>query len=701
MTTLQARPGARPQIKEEQPYVDTAPRRRTGLWLGVTAAVWLVGWLLLRGHNTLSLGFQDLTGFHSWLNNLRDDIQLASSRGNWFFDGVIGNISDLFNWVVTQLQELISTPAFPRPVPQIGWVGVAALFTWAGYAFAGLRSSILVLATVLAFGFLGYWQDSMDTLIITVVAVLLCCLVGLPLGIAMARRRAVSAVVTPVLDLMQTMPAFAYLAPLALFFGIGASSAVVCTLIYSLPPLVRITEHGIRSVPASTLEAAGSLGVTKGQLLRRVQLPMARRTIVVGINQCTMAALSMATIAAFVNSPGLGKPVIAALQSLDVGGAAVSGFAIVLAAIMLDRTTTAASERSERQSRGSVASVSRPGVLLMSVVLEKLPRWATEETRGRRPRPSAMFRRGVLLLTLVPVLVAIFLSRQYLGLATFPKSVNVGPRIADGVSSFTDSFVNAVDTFTNAFKNVISYGLLNPLQSLLGETPFWLMAVVIVAVAYVLGGWKAGVSTIVCEAVIFGTGLWHDTMVTLTMTLVATVLVMIVAMLLGVWMGRSRSADTVVRPVLDTFQTIPPFVYLVPALALFSSSRFTAIVAAMAYAVPIATKLVADGIRGVSPTTVEAARSAGITSRQMIAKVQLPMAREALVLATNQGLLYVLSMVVIGGMVGGGSLGYIVVSGFSQSQLFGKGLAAGIAITALGVMLDRIARYTAARYGRA
>jgi glycine betaine/proline transport system permease protein len=165
-------------------------------------------------------------------------------------------------------------------------------------------------------------------------------------------------------------------------------------------------------------------------------------------------------------------------------------------------------------------------------------------------------------------------------------------------------------------------------------------------------------------------------------------------------MGRSRRADVAIRPFLDAFQVIPPVVYLVPALALFAPGRFTAIIAATAYAVPIATKLVADGIRGVAPTTVEAARSTGSTRWQMISKVQLPMARESLVLATNQGLLYVLSMVVIGGMVGGGSLGYIVVSGFSQDQLFGKGLCAGIAIAALGVMLDRIARYAAARYGR-
>jgi glycine betaine/proline transport system permease protein len=226
------------------------------------------------------------------------------------------------------------------------------------------------------------------------------------------------------------------------------------------------------------------------------------------------------------------------------------------------------------------------------------------------------------------------------------------------------------------------------------------MALVLLSVAYVLGGWRPLASTLVCEAIILGTGLWNDTMITLAMTLVATLAVMLIAVVLGVSMGRSRKADVAIRPFLDAFQVIPPFVYLVPALALFEPSRFTAIVAAVAYAFPIATKLVADGIRGVAPTTVEAASSSGITRWQMISKVQLPMARESLVLATNQGLLYVLSMVVIGGMVGGGSLGYLVVSGFSQQQLFGKGLAAGVAIAALGVMLDRIARYAAARAGR-
>jgi glycine betaine/proline transport system permease protein len=697
VTTIET--AAPPVAKEEQPRSVAPENRRTGLKLGVVALVWVVGWLLFRGHNTLATPFQQLNGLHTSINDLRDNIQ-ASAQTNWFFHGVIGNISDFFNWLVAKLQAWVSLPAPPRPVPEIGWLGVVGLLGWVGLAAAGIRWGLVVAVTVLLFGLGGFWQDGVDTLIITVISVLACIVVGLPLGIGMARRRWLSVAVTPVLDVMQTMPSFAYLSPLALIFGIGPSSAVVLTFIYALPPLVRITEHGIRSVPETTIEAAGSMGLTSGQLLRKVQLPMARRTIVVGINQCTMAALSMAVIAAFVAGPGLGQDVSNALSNLDVGTAAVAGLLIVAIAIMLDRTTTAASERRER-SQGRIASVSGPGVLLMGVVLERLPRWASVDHRAARRLPSPLMRRILLSVALVPVVVCVYLSRQYIDLAAFPDSWNLGTDIASKLNDFVTWFVDHVDTVTTGFKNAVSYGLLNPLQNLMANSPWWLMAVVLLAAGMVLGGWRALVSVAVCLAIILGTGLWNDTMITLTMTLVATILVMISALVLGIAMGRNRLMDLWIRPLLDTFQTIPSFVYLVPALALFGASRFTAIVAAVAYGVPIATKLVADGIRGVSETTVEAARASGITSWQMIVKVQIPMARESLVLATNQGLLYVLSVVVIGGLVGGGSLGYLVVSGFSQDQLFGKGLAAGIAITALGVMLDRVARYSAARYGRA
>lgn len=692
--------------KEQQPYVEVARTRHTALKVLVALVVFGVLFAIFKDRQTLDLGFQETNGFQDWLNRVRDWVQL-SGPDNWFFGGVLGGIGSAFGAVVTFLQEMFSMAAFPRPVPQVGWLGVVVLAAWVTWALAGIRSTILVVVSLMLFGIAGLWSDSIDLLIITGVAVLVCVLVGLPIGIAMARSTKVSAAVTPVLDGMQTLPAFAYLAPFALFFGIGAPAAVIITVVYALPPLIRIAELGIRQVPETTVEAARSMGLTSTQMLRRVELPIARRTIVLGINQSILAALSIATIASLVNGPGLGKPVQAGLQSQNIGQAAVPGLAIVLMAIMLDRTTTAISERSQSLARSTVAAVDRPGPV--TAALERLPRWAVEP-RGhgaRRARLTASGRWTVRAVLLVPVLVAIYLSRTYLALAQFPtreqwpfiKPID-GPTLIKLVNDFSGWLIDKIDTVTLAIKSDVTDAVLNPFQSLLANSPWWLMAGLLLVLAYLLGGWRPTLVAAVCEGVILGVGLWNDSMVTLAMTLEATVLVMLIAVVLGVAIGRSRRIDLVVRPFLDAFQTIPPFVYLVPALALFGVGRFTAVAAAIAYASPIAVKLVADGIRGVPASTIEAVESTGTTAWQTITKVQLPMAREALVLATNQGLIYVLSMVVIGGLVGGGSLGYIVVSGLSQDQLFGKGLAAGIAITAIGVMLDRIARNAAARTGR-
>jgi glycine betaine/proline transport system permease protein len=437
---------------------------------------------------------------------------------------------------------------------------------------------------------------------------------------------------------------------------------VACTLIYALPPIIRIAGHGIRSVSPTTIEATDSAGQSPWQRLVKVQLPMARKTIIVGLNQTIMAALSMATIASFVDGPGLGQPVLDGLKINDVGTAFVPGLLIVVMAVMLDRTTTVASERSEQVAREGGENVQR--------------------------------RRVFLGVAGIGVLVAIYLSRYFPWAAEFPET-SLGTRLAEVAASVTTWVTDTFGGLTAALKDQITYVLLNPMQELLAESPWWLAAAAITALALVLGGRRAVIATVVCLAGIYFFDLWHDAMITLTMTLVATVLVMILAVICGVWMARSRAVDLTLRPVLDAGQTIPPFVYLIPVLALFGPSRFTAIVAGIIYAAPVAIKLVADGVKAVSPTTIEASRSTGATTWQEITKVQLPMARSSLVLATNQGLLYVLSMTVIGGMVGAGALGYDVVLGFSRSEEWGKGFAAGATIVLLGILLDRITRAAA------
>jgi glycine betaine/proline transport system permease protein len=264
----------------------------------------------------------------------------------------------------------------------------------------------------------------------------------------------------------------------------------------------------------------------------------------------------------------------------------------------------------------------------------------------------------------------------------------------------TDWVQANLSPITNGVKDIATEVFINPLQALLSESPWWLVAAVVVAISLVICNLRTAIISAVCLGLLVASGLWFDSMVTLAMTLFATVITMIISVVIGVWMGRSYHADRTIRPVLDAAQTMPVFVYLVPFLALFGPTRFTAIAAAVVYATPVATKIIADGIHGVSGTTVEAAVASGSSNWQTITKVQLPMSTRALTLATNQGLIYVLCMVVVGGLVGGGALGHDVVSGFSQGELYGKGLAAGIAIVLLGIMLDRLTYATANQMGR-
>lgn len=659
-TTLEPPKGPNAPSKEAPP---PPVEKTTSRWIpfAIVVGVWIVLWLILQDKNTLFLGGQQKTGLHDWFTDLKSD--LINSRDDNVLMQFTGWLSDIFNSAFEWLQGMFAAPDLPRPVPQVGWLGVIAIATWITYAISTWRMALLCVVTFLAFGYLGYWEDSIETLLITLLAVFIALLLGFPMAVLIGTKKRADAIITPVLDVMQTMPSFVYLVPFALFFSLGPALAVACTVVYALPPAVRIAGHGIRSVSTTTIEATDSIGQTGFQRLTKVQLPMAKKTIIVGINQTIMAALSMVVIAALVDGPGLGKPVLQALQSLNVGVAFVAGLCIVFLAIFLDRTTTAASERSEAAIRS-----------------------------GADPR----IRRIVLGVGVIVVGVCVYVSRTQFRFAEFPES-SLGPDLARKVQEFSDWVTSNVDGVTSWMSETTTNLLINPLQDLIATSPWWVTALALLAISLVLGGWRAMTTTVVCLIGLYYTDLWYDSMVTLTIVLVATLFVMVLGIVFGVWMARSRMADRIIRPVLDAAQVMPPFVYLIPALALFEVTRFTGIVAAVIYAAPVAIKLVADGIKAVSPTTIEAATAAGAGTWQIITKVQIPMAKSSLVLATNQGLLYVLSMVVIAGLVGAGALGYDVSLGFSQGAFFGKGLAAGIAIVLLGVMIDRIARRAAER----
>ncbi len=626
--------------------------------------VWIAAGLALNGRWTLAMDASQQTPLQLKFGSIANSID-ANRHSNplfvYFFNPLRSGIDHFTNFI----RAIISLPSGHNVIPILGWAGVVALIGYVVFLTSNWKMAFIAIILTSTCGALGLWSDTAESLSLTLAAVTLSLLIGLPVGIWAGISDRGLQLVTPLLDFAQIMPTFVYLTPLTLVFLIGPAAAVITTMIYAIPPVIRITAHGIRHVPTNALEAAVSQGSTKAQLLRKVQVPLARETIIVGVNQCVMAAFSMITIAAFIDAPGLGGKILLALQTLNVGAGFVAGLAIVLLAIMLDRSATAA---------GAKAKSFVP---------------PTEQ--------QIRIRRIGIVVGGVATAVVMYLSRTVIDLAVFPSNINIGKSIENATNSLLDFITKHLYFLTDGFQNFITVWAINPLEKVLAESPWFVTLTFIVLLAAFIGGTRPAIVAFIAFGATIVLGLWNDSMLTLTQVLVATGLTMIIGIALGVWIGRSKTADRFWRPILDAGQTLPAFVFLVPLLGLFGGTRFTAIAAAVVYAAPIVVKLVADGIRNVPVSMIEAATSAGSTSRQMITKVQIPASRKSIALGINQGLIYVLAMVVVGGLVGGQALGYDVVNGFAQLSLTGKGLAAGLAIVSVGIGLDRISQFGARR----
>ncbi len=639
---------------------------KSGYLILLLIGIWSILALIFKGVATLEIP----TYQNSVATQVAGDAA-SSIRGNrtksaifiYFFNP----IRLFINGFVDLIRMFIATPVSGSIIPVLGWLGVIGLVAFLVYLTSNFKTTILASLLLFGCGLLGMWTDTMDTLAMTVAAVFLSLLFGIPLGIWAGLSDRVLRVLTPFLDLAQILPTLVYLAPLALFFLIGQASATIATMVYSIPLSIRITSHAIRSLNHSPVEASISMGSTTNQTLSKVQLPMSKQMIVLGINQTVMAALSFVVIAALIAAPGLGKPIVTALTIRNVGDGFVAGLAVVFLAILLDRSTSAAAK-----TQISYVPPSKK-------VIQK--------------RRISMVLMGIFMA------ICIWLSRNVLWAAIWPQNLNFSKPVANITNSITDWIVNNFQFFTVGFKDFISNYVLNNLQLLLAGSPWFITVIMLSILAYLIGGIRVTFVAIGLMILIISTGLWYETMVTLTQTIVATILTMIVGLILGIWIGRSQKADKVLRPFLDAGQTLPAFVYLVPMLGLFGPTRFTAIATGIVYSIPIVVKIVGEGIRSVSSSMVEAATSAGSTAWQIITKVQIPAAKRSLLLAVNQGLIFVLAVVVIGGYVGSGALGYLVIVGNSKPELQGKGLVAGLCIVLLGIMIDRIAQAGAKKYG--
>jgi glycine betaine/proline transport system permease protein len=543
-----------------------------------------------------------------------------------FVDGTIGHLTDFLLWAP--------------------WYVVIALVALVP---ASRRMWTEVLVVVGAFAYIGLfdlWEPSMETLSLMTTSVLISAIVGVPLGVWAALRPRVEVVLRPVLDAMQTIPPFVYFLPLFMLFGIGNTPAAAATIIYALPPVVRLTTLGIKRVPSDAVEASAMFGANRLQTLLKVQIPMAVRTIVTGMSQTVMMALGIVVLATLVGAAGLGSPILQSLNQRRPGRGLAAGFAIVALALVLDRISRALAERDPTRRvprRWMLAAVAGVGAAL-----------AVGRSTGRVDFPAAWDWTAF-----DPVDGAVSWMRDEL------RPVN---------RWITDTIVTK---------------LYLPPRDLLTDTLAWPVLVFVTGWAC----WRVrsvglGIFGALSVLTIGLIGLWDDSIDTLVQVVVSTVLALIVAIPLGVWAGRNRRVEQVVGPVLDTFQTMPSLVYIIPCVVLYTVGVVPGIIATVVYAMVPGVRITALGIREVAEESVEASRTFGATPRQTMFGVRIPLAAPTIMAGVNQVIMMVLAMVIIAGLVGAQGLGFLVTESLARSY-FGQGFEVGLALVLMAMILDR------------
>ena len=568
----------------------------------------------------------------------------------------------LAEWLVTAINNVLLW---------LTWVGTIAAAVLVVLRFGGWRPALIVAGAFVSFALMGLWEESIQTLALMSAAVVLSLAVGVPLGVIAGRSDRFYRGITPALDAMQIVPAFAYLMPVVILFSVGPAAAVICTMIYAIPPAVRITALGIRGVTADSVEAAKAFGSTSAQTLFKVQLPLARRQLLLALNQTIMFALSLVVIAGLIGGRGLGDVVTNGLYS-NPGLAILAGLAIVIMAIALDRATSSIAERTDPTRRH-----------------------LTDEGRRRaRMQTLATFAAIAAIVLVARALGADSIYPDEFETATTVFTATIQADLLSWIQSVLD-YVQDPDSFvfgiTEPIGNFLLQYLLEPLRVFLVEGAWFVTLAGLSAIALVVSGPRPALTALIMLAAIGVMGVWDPGMDTASQVLVATFLAVAFGVVIGIWAAESPRVERLLRPLLDTLQTLPQLVYIIPFIYLMPVSRIPGVVASVLYAIPVVIRLVTNGVRGVSPAAVEAASAFGASRMQVLAKVKVPLARDSIMLGINQGIILVLAVVVIGGLVGSGALGDLVARGLQRNE-FGEGVVASLAILALGIALDRVTR---------
>ena len=628
-----------------------------------------------------------------------------------------------FRWLFRALTWILSGPlsALVAILQWLPWPATVLLVATLAHFFGGWRLAVFCSGALLYMAVVGYWDKSMNTVALVGISVPLSLLLGLAAGILGFKSRAARRVIEPVLDLMQTIPTFAYLIPIIMLFGFGPVVGVVASMIYAAPPMVRNVMLGLSRVPSDIVDSARMAGATHRQLLWWVQVPSALPTIMMGVNQTIMAALTMVIIASLIGgSDDIGFEVLGSMKRAQFGQSLLSGGVIVLIAMVFDRISRAAAARQSRPHRATGEFWWRhrhagfaAGATVVLIILGQFIPLLHDYPKALIIYPAAPLNDAVVwvVVNLFPIteafktwLLFLFLLPLRVGLlnSATPSSLGFAMTLDATVIYIGLVFLlAAVAGYWWRWWAAVAV-LLSGVLYFYGTTgvPWPALAVVVTAVAYRIGGWRLGLFAIGTLLFIVLSGVWHRAMLSLYLCGAGIILAFAVGSLLGVWAAHNDRVSAFLRPISDTLQTMPSFVYLVPIVMVFLMGEFTALIAIVAYSIVPSIRYTELGIRNVPHHIVEAATAFGCTRRQLLFEVKLPLALPEIMLGLNQTVMFGLAMLIITALVGTTGLGAMVYRGLTQAN-FGAGVVAGLSIALIAMTIDRMCQTWAEKRKRA
>ena len=595
----------------------------------------------------------------------------------------LGVVMEAVNWLFNALPW----PVLIGLVTGFGW--------WAGglrlAALGGIGMS-LVLAS-------GYWTESMNTLSLVAVSVPLALIAGGAVGILAYEFPRIKGLVQGMMDVMQTVPTFAYLTPLLLLFGFGPVVGLIASAIYAAPPMARNVLLGLERVESDIKEAAIMSGGTRLQQLFLIEIPAAKTQIMVGVNQCLMAALSMVIIAAVIGGfEDIGWEVLLTMRKAQLGPSLLAGMVIVVFAVIIDRMSlhlAMTRERHDLRIAGAIAGVGVVVAILLwgraapgeVAVMEPAKQWldtTLSRVLTRNAGTLDAIKNGAMFYGLLPVRIGLdgavlpftwgfqwtaAMSAWFLGAAALAGlALGLAGRITAGL---------------------VLLILAGVLETGVSELPWPFLLVAVAAIGWTAGGWRLAALTTGLMVLVLFSGLWQKALLSLYLAGVSVFACAVMGGLIGLASAASPMVWRVVRPICDMLQTIPLFVFLIPVLMFFQIGEFSAFLAICMYAIVPMIRYTRQGLVSTPDELIEAAISSGATSWQVMREVRAPYAAPTILLGLNQTILYAFAMLVIAALVGTTGLGQSIFLALGQADV-GLGIVSGAAMAILALVADRL-----------